>query len=294
MIDIHTHILPGLDDGARDMEDSLSMAALALKSGVHTLVATSHANTGGFFKEYSIEEYLQRLEAFRKALDEVKLPLRVFSGMEIYMTREVPRMIREGRLLSLNQTGYFLTEFSFGIEQEEMDEMLHDLMELGVTPVIAHPERYRCVQESESGIAKWKNRGCLLQVNRGSIFGRFGSGAKQCVDRLLDQHMVTCIASDAHKPYERTTYMADIKEYMEQEYSFEYSKKLLYDNPKRILEEEKRWYNEEIKIGKFCDILYITGSKSDLLVYTGQKRRPDRTGHYNGSAGIDSRAQCYR
>ena len=88
MIDIHTHILPGLDDGARDMEDSLSMAALALKSGVHTLVATSHANTGGFFKEYSIEEYLQRLEAFRKALDEVKLPLRVFSGMEIYMTRE--------------------------------------------------------------------------------------------------------------------------------------------------------------------------------------------------------------
>ena len=123
MIDIHTHILPGLDDGARDMEDSLSMAALALKSGVHTLVATSHANTGGFFKEYSIEEYLQRLEAFRKALDEVKLPLRVFSGMEIYMTREVPRMIREGRLLSLNQTGYFLTEFSFGIEQEEMDEM---------------------------------------------------------------------------------------------------------------------------------------------------------------------------
>ena len=105
--------------------------------------------------------------------------------------------------------------------------------------MIAHPERYRCVQESESGIAKWKNRGCLLQVNRGSIFGRFGSGAKQCVDRLLDQHMVTCIASDAHKPYERTTYMADVKEYMEQEYSFEYSKKLLYDNPKRILEGEK-------------------------------------------------------
>ena len=133
-----------------------------------------------------------------------------------------------------------ISEFTqYDIGEEEMDEMLDDLMELGVTPVIAHPERYRCVQESESGIAKWKNRGCLLQVNRGSIFGRFGSGAKQCVDRLLDQHMVTCIASDAHKPYERTTYMADIKEYMEQEYSFEYSKELLYDNPKRILEGEK-------------------------------------------------------
>lgn len=239
MIDIHTHILPGLDDGARDMEDALSMAAMAWKSGVHTLVATSHANTGGFFREYSVDEYLERLEEFRKALDDVNLPLRVFSGMEIYMTREVPRMIREGRLLSLNHTRYFLTEFSFGIEQEEMDEMLEELIELEITPVIAHPERYQCVQESEKSIFEWKNRGCLIQVNRGSIFGKFGSEAKRCVDRLLDQHMVTCIASDAHKPYERTTYMADIKEYMEQEYSFEYSKKLLYDNPKRILEGEK-------------------------------------------------------
>ena len=87
MIDIHTHILPGLDDGARDMEDSLSMAALALKSGVHTLVATSHANTGGFFKEYSIEEYLQRLEAFRKALDEVKLPLSILWNGNLYDKR---------------------------------------------------------------------------------------------------------------------------------------------------------------------------------------------------------------
>ena len=172
MIDIHTHILPGLDDGARDMEDSLSMAALALKSGVHTLVATSHANTGGFFKEYSIEEYLQRLEAFRKALDEVKLPLRVFSGMEIYMTREVPRMIREGILLSLNQTGYFLTEFSFGIEQEEMDEMLHDLMELGVTPVIAHPERQQSAAvQFYKAFGRYGGEQDLVQLVGDALFG---------------------------------------------------------------------------------------------------------------------------
>lgn len=239
MIDIHTHILPGLDDGARDMEDSLSMAAMAVQSGVHTLAATSHANTGGFFREYSVEQYLGRLSDFRKALEDEGIPIRVFSGMEIYMTREVPEMIREGRLLSLNKTGYFLTEFSFGIDQEEMDEMLDELMEIGVTPVIAHPERYRCVQESASGIAGWAKQGCLLQVNRGSIFGRFGAEAKRCVDDLLKHHMVTCIASDAHKPYERTTYMADVKEYMENQYSFEYSKKLLYDNPKRILKGEK-------------------------------------------------------
>lgn len=238
MIDIHTHILPGLDDGARDMEDSLSMADLAAKSGVHTLVATSHANTGGFFREYQIEEYLNCLQEFREALEYERIPLRVLSGMEIYMSERVPQMIREGRLLPLNHTDHYLIEFSFGIEQEEMDEMIEELMELGITPVIAHPERYHCVQESARGLFEWMQRGCLVQVNRGSIFGKFGSEVKRCVDHLLKKRMVTCIASDAHKPYERTTYMADIKEYMENEYSFEYSKELLYDNPKRILEGE--------------------------------------------------------
>lgn len=239
MIDIHTHILPGLDDGAQDLEDALAMAQLSVRSGVHTVVATSHANTGGFFREYQVDEYLRRLEEFQDILRAEEIPLRILPGMEIYMTERAVDKIRRGELISLNQTDYFLTEFSFDIDQEEMDELLDELMELEITPVIAHPERYRCVQKTARGIYEWMERGCLTQVNRGSILGRFGSKAKRCVDHLLEMEMVTCIASDAHKPYERTTYMADIKEYMESEYSFEYSKKLLYDNPKKILEGEK-------------------------------------------------------
>lgn len=133
MIDIHTHILPGLDDGARDMDDSLEMAVIAAQSGVHALAATSHANTGGFFSEYSVEEYMKRLSDFRRELDREAIPLTVLSGMEIFMTHEVPDMIREERLLPLNETDYFLMEFSFGIEQEEMDELIDGVMELGVT-----------------------------------------------------------------------------------------------------------------------------------------------------------------
>lgn len=239
MIDIHTHILPGLDDGARDMEDSLHMAEIAVQSGVHTLVATSHANTDGFFREYSVNDYRKRLWEFRKALEEEEIPLRVLSGMEIFMNERAIDMIREERLLPLNKTDYYLMEFNFNMEQEEMDDLLDQAMDLSLTPVIAHPERYRCVQQSARGLFYWMERGCLTQVNRGSIFGRFGESAKMCVDHLLKKRMVTCIASDAHKPYERTTYMADIKEYMESQYSFEYSKKLLYDNPRRILEGKK-------------------------------------------------------
>ena len=128
MIDIHTHILPGLDDGARDMDDSLEMAVIAVQSGVHALAATSHANTGGFFSEYSVEEYMKRLSDFRRELDREAIPLTVLSGMEIFMTHEVPDMIREERLLPLNETDYFLMEFGFGIEQEEMDELIDGVM----------------------------------------------------------------------------------------------------------------------------------------------------------------------
>lgn len=240
MIDIHTHILPGLDDGARDMKDSLAMAAIAVESGVHTLVATSHANVGGLFKEYRVEQYMERLTLFREALEREEIPLTVLSGMEIFTTGEVPELIEEGELISLNESPYYLMEFPFHIEQKEMNRLLDRVMEIEVIPVIAHPERYACVQESARDIFYWMEQGCLTQVNRGSIFGKFGRRAKRCVDHLLDRRMVTCIASDAHKPYERTTFMADIKEYMETHYSLEYSRELLYENPRRILEGKKR------------------------------------------------------
>lgn len=236
MIDIHAHILPGLDDGARNMNDSLEMAELALKSGVHTIVATPHANTGGYFDEYDIEEYRESLREFRYALDQEDLPLTVLSGMEIFTTDQVPDLVKKKELISINHSLYFLMEFPFSIQWEEMGRLLTDAIDIGMIPVIAHPERYGCVQEFPQEILRWRKRGCLIQVNRGSVFGKFGRRAKECVDILLDHHLVTCIASDAHKPYERTTFMADIKEYMEEQYSFRYSKELLYDNPLRILE----------------------------------------------------------
>lgn len=235
MIDIHTHILPGLDDGARDMDDSLAMAEIALKSGVHTVAATSHANTGGYFREYGPEGYEERLHAFRMALQREGMPLTVLSGMEIFTTEDVPELIEDGRLIPLNHTSFFLMEFSFGIEAEDMNRMLENVLEMGLTPVIAHPERYACVQERPERVADWMKRGCLAQINRGSVFGRFGERAEDCADILLKRHWVTCIASDAHKPYERTPYMADIKEYMEERYSYRYSRELLYENPRKIL-----------------------------------------------------------
>jgi protein-tyrosine phosphatase len=239
MIDLHSHILPGLDDGARNMDDSLEMAEIAVSCGVHTMAATPHANTGGYTQDYEWDEYMERLNGFRSALEREGIPLTVLPGMEIYTTPEVPQMKRDGLLFPINGSSYYLMEFAFGMDEDEMDELLSQALDTGMIPLIAHPERYRCVQESVSGLISWKKKGCLVQVNRGSILGRFGRRAKECVDELLDMKMVTCIASDAHKPYERTTFMADIKTYMEERYSFRYSRELLYENPLRILENRR-------------------------------------------------------
>lgn len=249
MIDIHTHILPGLDDGARNMDESLAMAEIALKSGVHTVVATSHANTGGYFREYGPEVYGERLQAFRMALEQEKMPLTVWSGMEIFMTEEALHRIEDGGLIPINHTSFFLMEFAFGIEAWKMDWMLGNALSMGFTPVIAHPERYACVQEMPERVSDWMKKGCLAQTNRGSIFGRFGQRAKECADVLLEQHWVTCIASDAHKPYERTPYMADIKDYMEERYSYQYSRELLYENPRKILMGASLAKNNRSEIG---------------------------------------------
>ncbi|MDO4168384.1 MAG: hypothetical protein Q4D45_00675 [Lachnospiraceae bacterium] len=239
MIDIHAHILPGLDDGARHMDDSLAMAQLAIESGVHTIVATSHANTGGYFRQYKVEEYRECLHNFRYALKQEEIPLTVLSGMEIFMTDEVPELIEEQKLIPLNHSRYYLVEFAFGIEIEEMQWLLEQVMQLGVVPVIAHPERYHCIQRAPEAMKQLIRKGCMTQINRGSVFGRFGRRAQECADYLLDNQLVACIASDAHKPYERTTFMADIKEYMEDQYSVRYSKELLYDNCLRMIEDKK-------------------------------------------------------
>ncbi|MDD3240860.1 MAG: hypothetical protein PHW47_12440 [Lachnospira sp.] len=238
MIDIHTHILPGVDDGARNLSDSIAMAELAVSSGVHTLVATPHSNMGGRFENYNSKEFRSRFEQLQKVIHGEGIPLLVLPGMEIFTTGYVMKRIQGNELISLNHSRYYLMEFPFLSSCEDMNQELENVIAGGCIPVIAHPERYESIQENPRRIVSWRNKGMLIQVNRGSILGKFGHKVKSCVDELLDDELVTCIASDAHKPYERTTFMGDIQEYMEKEYTFDYAKKLLYDNPKKIIENQ--------------------------------------------------------
>ncbi len=209
MIDIHSHLIPGVDDGAGSFYEAVEMARIAVSSGVNTLVVTPHSNQMGRFENFDSFRLRSRFEELRLALDEEGIPVRLLRGMEIFCVGDVAGKIDAGLLCSLNGSRYYLVEFPFDYESEDMDDGLDDLLERGYIPLIAHPERYACVQERPAAVYEWVQRGCLTQLNKGSLLGRFGRHAKETARVLLENDLITCVASDAHSARIRTSLMQD-------------------------------------------------------------------------------------
>ena len=235
MIDIHSHILPGIDDGADGFDTALDLLDQAASSGVHTLVATPHCNIPGEFDNYvspELEALFQRLEHEK---DRHQIPIKLIRGMEIYATEELPELLQKRRVWTLNGTTYFLTEFAFDEDPLFCRHILAACIAAGFRPVIAHPERYFFVQDDLQIAYTWCTHGCSLQLNKGSILGRFGSGPQRTAMHLLDHGLVACIASDAHNPYRRSTHMAEVYQRVADLYDEDYAELLLEENPSRIL-----------------------------------------------------------
>lgn len=235
MIDIHTHILPGIDDGARDLEDTLQMARIAVDSGTTDLIATPHCNIPGRFDNYFEEAYQETFLMAKNAIEEAGIPLRLYPGMEVYTTEETPALFEEGQIMSLNGSHYLLMEFSFDEDPDFADRILEKMRSLGVIPVIAHIERYLFVQEYPVMARDWHSKGYVIQCNKGSFQGRFGQNAQALAYHLMDSHLVDVIASDTHRPDVRTPDMQAAFRMLSIDYPENYLKQLFQTNPKRIL-----------------------------------------------------------
>ena len=233
MIDLHSHILPELDDGSQSLRESLAMARMAVDSGITAMVATPHCADD---RSWETHEAWQLL---RQALAENEIPLKLFPGMEIFGTPDTVRMLREGKLFTLNGSRYPLIEFSFRSDGEEETAILRSVCKAGFRPVVAHPERYGYVQHDPCLINRWYRMGCLFQVNRGSLLGRFGSRARETAWELVNRGFATVVASDAHSPRMRTPWMADVQQLLTEEISPQCARVLLKENPKKILKDEE-------------------------------------------------------
>lgn len=233
MIDLHSHILPELDDGAQSLRASLAMARMAVESGVSIMVATPHC------AEDRSEEVYAAWQLLRSALQEARIPLELCLGMEIFGTEQTLRLLQAGRMFTLNGSRYPLVEFSFDSDGREETRILTELLRAGYQPLVAHPERYRYIQRDPELVNLWKRMGCAFQINRGSLQGRFGAAARQVGMVLVERGFASVVASDAHSPRVRTPWMRDVWELLEREISPVAARCLLQDNPKRIVRNEQ-------------------------------------------------------
>jgi len=238
MIDIHSHILPAIDDGARSLEESLQMARMAVESGIKAVAATPHC------VDDRTEEVQAVLTFLQDALDEFQIPLKLYRGMEIFGTENTALLLQNEELCTLNGSRYPLIEFDFDSDGEEETEILQDVIQAGFRPVVAHPERYHYIRRDPYLVNEWYDMGCLFQINRGSLLGRFGRGPKRMAMELVGRGFAAVVASDAHYANTRTQWMADVRNLLKDEFSTEIAEVLLKKNPRCLLN------NEEIPFGK--------------------------------------------
>ena len=237
MVDIHCHILDGVDDGSYCLPESIEMARVAFDSGTRMIVATPHANIPGTDGNAWDETFEQKVDILNERLEEEQIPLTVCPGQEVFASGNLPALLERGDIITLNHSRYLLVEFDFYSRSDTIIDHCDALLAAGVVPVIAHPERYEALKENEKTAYRLKRRGCLLQLNSGSLFGAFGHSSQRTAHNLLSESLADFIASDAHSPYVRTPFIADAHEMVSDMYSLDYAELLFRDNPRQLVDD---------------------------------------------------------
>lgn len=228
MVDIHSHILPGWDDGSRSMAESLEMLRIAVDSGTTDIVATPHANSEFPFQPDVVNRIFSELQA--AADGTIKLHL----GCDFHVQFEnVQDALRNPTKYTINHGAYLMVELPEVMSLPVIRDILSRLREVGIVPVITHPERNTHLQglRDSTELARWVEEGTLLQVTGQSLLGRFGNLAQRCAAGLMKGDLVHFIASDAHDAKDRTPRLAEAFGWVESRYGRSRAERLFRLNP---------------------------------------------------------------
>ncbi len=212
MLDLHCHILPGVDDGAQTIDDSLKMANKAVKQGITHILCTPHHN-----RRYQNpkSEVMSAVEELQAVLDEKGIPLILFEGQEVRIHDQLVQEIEQDRILFIDVTDqYLLIEFPTAEIPHYAESVLYELCQMGKVPVIVHPERNLGFQEEPNQLLYFLNMGCLAQLTAPSIVGVFGKPVQKLSHRLIKNGLVQMVASDAHNLKQRDFYLKEASEYI--------------------------------------------------------------------------------
>ena len=241
MIHIHSHIVFDVDDGPKTIEDSRALLEESYRQGVRTIISTSHRRKGMFeTPEAKIEENFKQVQELAK---EIADDLTILYGAEIYYTSDILDKLEQGKIPRLADSQYALIEFSMITPYKEIHTALSNVLRLGVTPVVAHIERYHCLENDEKKVRDLINMGCYTQINSSSVlkpklFGDTYKFMKKRAQFFLEKDLVHFVASDMHNLDPRPPYMQEAYQIISKKYGESHAEQLFRKNQELLLRSE--------------------------------------------------------
>ena len=245
MIDIHSHILAGIDDGAEALEDGLAIVRELASQGVTEIIATPHYIDETIY--VSPKQKNQRLlTQLKKALKDEKIDVELYLGNEIYICNRIDNLVESGQVATMNGSEYILVEFPMSEKFPSYEDILHDLILKGYKVILAHPERYIITQDDFSILERLVEMGVLLQCNTGSFIRQYGKHVEKLAVKLAKKRMIFALGSDMHHTRKRNEIELAIKK-LRRYYSEDDLEQILDKNPRKIINGRKHRRNTKKK-----------------------------------------------
>jgi protein-tyrosine phosphatase len=234
MIDLHSHLLPGIDDGAPDLATALAMARIAVADGIELMACTPHIYPGLY--ENQGPAIRRAVATLQGHLDEAGIGLRLTHGADTHIAPDLVAGLRSGRVPTLHDSRYFLLEPPHHVAPPRLEETVFNLLTAGYVPVITHPERLSWIADRYQVFIELVRQGAWLQVTAGSLTGRFGPAARYWAERLLDEGWVHVLATDAHSIDGRPPLLAEGRRAAEPWVGADEARHLVLTRPRAILD----------------------------------------------------------
>ena len=235
MIDLHCHILPGVDDGAPDLATSLAMARMAVADGITVTACTPHIMPGIYDNNGpAIRQAIADLQA---VLDGEQIPLKLVCGADVHIAPDLVEGLKAGRVLALNDSRYFLFEPPHHVAPPRLAQVVFDIMAAGYRPIVTHPERLTWIENHYDLISHLADRGVWMQITAGAVTGRFGRRARYWSDRMLDESKVHILATDAHNLRNRSPILSEARKLVAKRFGEVAATEMVLTRPQMILDD---------------------------------------------------------
>ena len=233
LIDLHCHLLPGIDDGATTVETSIAMARLAVADGIDCIVCTPHIMPGVYDNDGAA--IAAGVASLARRLNAEGISLQLMAGADVHIAPAMLQGLRDGKIPSLNASRFLLFEPPHHVVPPQMEDLVFSLMVAGYVPILTHPERLSWIESHYSTILRLANMGVLLQLTASSLTGGFGRRPRYWAERILDEGWASVVASDAHNVKSRPPVLSEARELVARRLGAAEALSMVLERPKAIL-----------------------------------------------------------